>query len=140
MKPLTGRQREVLAAFAKRQIDLGRPPTLRELGRDLGIRSTNGVMDHVHALVRKGCMQWGTAPPGNHARTAAERWQLTETGWTESGVQRPDPLANVQTFEDACAGGYQYGHGHDALENARLGWNMAMSSVRKALLNGRYER
>lgn len=30
------------------------PPTLREIGEVMGIRSTNGVNDHLHALERKG--------------------------------------------------------------------------------------
>lgn len=34
--------------------DRGYPPTLREIGLKLGIRSTNGVNDHLRALERKG--------------------------------------------------------------------------------------
>ncbi len=30
------------------------PPTLREIGARMGIRSTNGVNDHLRALERKG--------------------------------------------------------------------------------------
>jgi repressor LexA len=32
----------------------GYPPTLREIGKHMGIRSTNGVSDHLRALKRKG--------------------------------------------------------------------------------------
>lgn len=32
----------------------GYPPTLREIGNHMGIRSTNGVNDHLRALERKG--------------------------------------------------------------------------------------
>src|SRR5262249_54488693 len=32
----------------------GYPPTLREIGAHMGIRSTNGVNDHLRALERKG--------------------------------------------------------------------------------------
>jgi repressor LexA len=32
----------------------GRPPTLREIGLELGIASTNGVRDHLQALIEKG--------------------------------------------------------------------------------------
>src|SRR4051812_17443199 len=32
----------------------GYPPTLREIGESMGIRSTNGVNDHLRALERKG--------------------------------------------------------------------------------------
>ena len=34
--------------------DRGYPPTLREIGEHMGIRSTNGVNDHLRALERKG--------------------------------------------------------------------------------------
>jgi repressor LexA len=50
----TPRQTEVLAAIASLTKAKGYPPTLRELGEALGIRSTNGVNDHLDALERKG--------------------------------------------------------------------------------------
>lgn len=53
----TNRQREVLAAiddFLRRE---GMPPTLRELGDALGIRSNNGVWDHLRLLARKGLVE-----------------------------------------------------------------------------------
>lgn len=53
-RPLTERQRLVLA-FIVGEIERNtRPPTLREIGRHLGISSTNGVNDHLMALERKG--------------------------------------------------------------------------------------
>ena len=51
---LTNRQREVLTHIRAALERTGRPPTLRELGARLGIRSTNGVRDHLKALVAKG--------------------------------------------------------------------------------------
>jgi repressor LexA len=51
---LTDRQKEVLQ-FIQRSIDgRGYPPTLREIGEHMGIRSTNGVNDHLKALEKKG--------------------------------------------------------------------------------------
>lgn len=35
----------------------GMPPTLREIGANFGIRSTNGVNDHLRALERKGLLR-----------------------------------------------------------------------------------
>src|SRR5690606_23054524 len=35
----------------------GYPPTLREIGEYMGIRSTNGVNDHLRALERKGYLR-----------------------------------------------------------------------------------
>ena len=51
---LTRRQREVLTHIRAALERTGRPPTLRELGARLGIRSTTGVRDHLEALVAKG--------------------------------------------------------------------------------------
>ncbi len=54
MNPLTKRQREVLdfifAFFPKEQ----RMPSIREIGDHVGIRSPNGVANHLHALAQKG--------------------------------------------------------------------------------------
>jgi repressor LexA len=51
---LTYRQQAVLD-FINRCIESrGYPPTLREIGEHMGIRSTNGVNDHLKALARKG--------------------------------------------------------------------------------------
>ena len=53
-EPLTDRQKAVLD-FISRSIERrGYPPTLREIGEHMGIRSTNGVNDHLKALEKKG--------------------------------------------------------------------------------------
>ncbi|AKF06002.1 transcriptional repressor LexA [Sandaracinus amylolyticus] len=54
MNKLTDRQRMVLEYICESIQDRGYPPTLREIGLKLGIRSTNGVNDHLRALERKG--------------------------------------------------------------------------------------
>jgi repressor LexA len=51
---LTDRQREVFDFIQDRIKAWGYPPTIREIGEHLGIRSTNGVADHLKALKRKG--------------------------------------------------------------------------------------
>ena len=51
---LTDRQRAVLGFIESQIRQLGYPPTIREIGRHLGMRSTNGVNDHLKALERKG--------------------------------------------------------------------------------------
>ena len=51
---LTKRQQEVLDYIRTCIADHGYPPTLRELGSQLGISSTNGVNDHLKALEKKG--------------------------------------------------------------------------------------
>ncbi|MBW2189754.1 MAG: transcriptional repressor LexA [Deltaproteobacteria bacterium] len=54
MHKLTDRQKAVLVYISESIQARGYPPTLREIGNHLGIRSTNGVNDHLRALERKG--------------------------------------------------------------------------------------
>jgi repressor LexA len=54
MQGLTTRQQMVLDFIRQSISDRGYPPTLREIGARMGIRSTNGVNDHLRALERKG--------------------------------------------------------------------------------------
>jgi repressor LexA len=54
MQKLTERQEMVLDYIQSSIHDRGYPPTLREIGNHMGIRSTNGVNDHLRALERKG--------------------------------------------------------------------------------------
>jgi repressor LexA len=54
MQGLTKRQQMVLDFISQSITDRGYPPTLREIGSHMGIRSTNGVNDHLRALERKG--------------------------------------------------------------------------------------
>jgi repressor LexA len=57
MRGLTKRQKLVLD-FIQKCIEVrGYPPTLREIGAQMGITSTNGVNDHLHALERKGYLK-----------------------------------------------------------------------------------
>src|SRR5271169_3048656 len=54
MQGLTQRQQMVLDYIRQSIHDRGYLPTLREIGARMGIRSTNGVNDHLRALERKG--------------------------------------------------------------------------------------
>jgi repressor LexA len=54
---LTDRQREILEFITQSIRERGYPPTLREIGLQFGIRSTNGVNDHLRALEKKGHLQ-----------------------------------------------------------------------------------
>lgn len=57
-EPLTHRQRQIYDYIAAR-ISTGYPPTLREIGHQFGISSTNGVTDHLQSLSRKGWIKLG---------------------------------------------------------------------------------
>jgi repressor LexA len=56
-EPLTDRQRAVLSFISESIERRGYPPTLREIGEHMGIRSTNGVNDHLKALEKKGYLE-----------------------------------------------------------------------------------
>jgi repressor LexA len=51
---LTERQQQILDFISASIAERGYPPTLREIGEHFGIRSTNGVNDHLKALEKKG--------------------------------------------------------------------------------------
>ena len=59
MEELTDRQREILTFIVKETEVRGFPPTIREIGEQMDIRSTNGVNDHLKALERKGYLNRG---------------------------------------------------------------------------------
>jgi repressor LexA len=54
--PPTARQADVLRLIAASVRDRGFAPALRELGDAMGLISTNGVSQHVDALVQKGLL------------------------------------------------------------------------------------
>lgn len=68
------RQLDVLEVFRARAAARLPPPTYREIGDILGIASTNGVADHVEALIKKGHLR-RVGPEG-----AARRVRLTASG------------------------------------------------------------
>ena len=51
---LNDRARQILAHIQKSTIQHGYPPTIRELGKAFGIRSTNGVRYYLTMLERSG--------------------------------------------------------------------------------------
>lgn len=57
MQGLTKRQAQTLDFIRQSILERGYPPTLREIGEFMGIRSTNGVNDHLRALERKGYLR-----------------------------------------------------------------------------------
>lgn len=54
MKRPTDRQMICLRFIHSHTVEHGSPPTLREIGAAMGIRSTNGTNDHLRALERRG--------------------------------------------------------------------------------------
>lgn len=68
---------------------------MREIGAQFGIRSTNGVKDHINSLQRKGVLTWQPMK----ARSA----RLTDKGRELLGMKRePTPLeAAALAYADA---------------------------------------
>jgi repressor LexA len=54
---LTERQAQILDFITASIDERGYPPTLREIGTHFGIKSTNGVNDHLKALEKKGYLR-----------------------------------------------------------------------------------
>jgi repressor LexA len=59
MKELTERQRQLLEFIEEHVRTHGFPPSIREMADHMGIRSTNGVNDHLKALTKKGYIAKG---------------------------------------------------------------------------------
>jgi repressor LexA len=81
MQGLTARQQMVLDFIRQSIVDRGYPPTLREIGARMGIRSTNGVNDHLRALERKGYL----------TREDMKSRALRPTGLAQMGANGTEP-------------------------------------------------
>ena len=77
--PLTARQAEVLRVLERSIHTRGYPPTIRELGAELGIRSPQGVSDHLAALERKGYIH----------RTAAQSRSCVPVAMSDDTIEIP---------------------------------------------------
>ena len=90
MDDISPRQADVLEYIRRAVEERGFPPTYREIGDALGISSTNGVADHVKALVKKGYLR--KADGG-----AARGLQLTamSTAMTDAPMLEVPILGNV---------------------------------------------
>jgi repressor LexA len=79
VQKLTDRQQMVLRYIESSITERGYPPTLREIGNFMGIRSTNGVNDHLRALERKGYL----------AREDMKSRALRPTRMSDGGPREP---------------------------------------------------
>lgn len=59
-EPLSPRQQQILDFITDWSAVEGRPPTLREIARQLGLRQHSSAQVHVEALIRKGWLARGT--------------------------------------------------------------------------------
>ena len=95
---LTDRQRQVLDFISDSIRKRGYPPTLREIGSHFGIRSTNGVNDHLRALEKKGFLH------REDLKSRALRPLFTEDDFVDvpvlGKVAAGQPMLAVQNYED----------------------------------------
>lgn len=73
---LTARQELVLLYCAEMNEKEGSFPALRQIGAHMGIKSTNGVNDHLRSLERKGHLGY----------TQYRGYNLTDLGWQYADV------------------------------------------------------
>ena len=91
--------------------DRGYPPTLREIGARMGIRSTNGVNDHLRALERKGYltredMKSRALRPTAHANSNADPTEARgESGLASvPALSDDEDVVDVQVLGRVAAG------------------------------------
>jgi SOS-response transcriptional repressor LexA len=122
-RALTPRQKVVLdfiTAYLQRE---GRSPSVREIGRALGIRSTNGVIDHLVTLERKGYLE--RLP--NCARSLKLRFE----------PENPLKKALLDLYQDARSALFRQGSiDREALASAVNRVTSALVAERDALREG----
>lgn len=95
MQGLTKRQAQTLDLIRQSIEERGYPPTLREIGTSMGIRSTNGVNDHLRALERKGYLR------REDMKSRALRLVAPEA---ENAEENDAGLLNIQVLGRVAAG------------------------------------
>jgi repressor LexA len=97
MQGLTKRQAQTLDFIRQSIEERGYPPTLREIGESMGIRSTNGVNDHLRALERKGYLS------REDMKSRALRLVSREPA-VEASASTDDNMLDVQILGRVAAG------------------------------------
>lgn len=99
MEELTDRQKQILTFIVRESEDRGFPPTIREIGEEMDIRSTNGVNDHLKALERKGYLTRGEQQSRSLVPTKRARLVLGM-----GGPRRDPTLIDVPVLGRVAAG------------------------------------
>jgi repressor LexA len=90
MEQLTSRQQEVLEIVAQYINEYGYPPSLREIGKKLGVSGTLGVMKHLEALEKKGYLRRQEGSPrGISLSNQAQAASLPIVGVVRAGALQP---------------------------------------------------
>lgn len=129
--PLTERQKLVLELIKQSIRERGYPPSLRELGTQLGISSTNGVNDHLTALERKGYLRRDSKRSRALQPTDMIEPHRSATPATTAAIGPKDAAANddgmvrVEVLGTIAAGGlnelFESSRGSITVDRAMLG-------------------
>ena len=95
MEGLSKRQREVLDFIINKISNHNIPPTYREIGEALGIKSTNGVSDHIRMLIKKRYIE-----RSSEGRGLARGLLLTE----KANVRMEEEIVSVPILGNVAAG------------------------------------
>ena len=98
MEELTDRQKQILHFIVRESESKGFPPTIREIGEQMEIRSTNGVNDHLKALERKGYLTRGEQQSRSLVPTKRARLVLG------LGARRDGNMVDVPLLGKVAAG------------------------------------
>ena len=101
MEQLTERQLEILRFIARTSEERGFPPTIREIGTEFAIKSTNGVNDHLKALERKGFINRGEQQSRALVPTKSARLLL---GLGAPSQQLDDRMIDIPVLGRVAAG------------------------------------
>ena len=93
MNKLTERQQQVLEGISKIAQQKGYPPTVREIGHLLGLRSSCTVQRHLEALERKGYLK--------RDRTKARTIEILHA---DNPTLKPVPMVPVPIIGTVAAG------------------------------------
>ena len=114
-KRLTSRQRLVLEFIIEHIKTSGYPPTIREIGDQMSIRSTNGVNDHLKALEKKGYLErqdaksralkplfdgYGSPLEESGTATSQASHQNVEAIPVMGRIAAGNPIAAIESTED----------------------------------------
>ncbi|HEY5976007.1 MAG TPA: transcriptional repressor LexA [Geobacteraceae bacterium] len=99
MEALTPRQQQVLDIITSFIEQCGYPPSLRQIGEELGVTGTLGVMKHLEALEKKGHIrrQTGSSRGIVLVSGVAQASALPVVGTVRAGLPHP-PIEDIEEF------------------------------------------
>lgn len=99
MNTLTARQKLVLDIVTSYIATNGTPPSLREIAGELGVNGTLGIMKHLKALEKNGCLsrREGSSRGIVLSPPASQSISLPIVGIVRAGVPQP-PVEDIEGF------------------------------------------